>query len=339
MKKQSQLFYQKLQTSKQLALIPHTNGDGDSMGASCALSLCLEQLGVNHKIICPDALTNYLLAIPNAETALVFQNTPELAEKWISESDMIVFLDHNQANRTGGLEAILSKSRAYKVMIDHHLAPQLEVDLSFSYPEMAATCCILYQMFQELPISLTKDMATALFTGILTDTGNFKHGTSMSDTMRIAADLLDLGVERESIIESVYHNFSFSRMQLIGFALNEKLKQVAGTEAVYIALTEEELIKYHFQKGDTADLVNLPLAIKNVKVSALLTTKNEGVKFSFRSKGEFDVNLLAATYFNGGGHKNASGAYMKATMEEAILCYEKAVRETTEKMTKNNVYE
>ncbi len=137
----------------------------------------------------------------------------------------------------------------------------------------------------------------------------------------MVADLLEKGIDKDDIFRLVYDNYSADRMRLLGFSLNEKMVVIPEYKTAYIALTREELARYNHVTGDTEGFVNLPFSIKGIIVTALFLEKEDYIKISFRSRGDFEINKFAEKHFNGGGHKNAAGGEAYMSLDETIKTF------------------
>ena len=175
---------------------------------------------------------------------------------------------------------------------------------------------------------LDKTIATCLYTGLVTDTGSFRYQTTTSTTHRVAAELIDLGIENGAIHNLLFDNNSYNRLQLLGRSL-QNMKVMPEFKTSYITLTQNELDEFHYQKGDTEGTVNYGLTIKGIIFAAIfIENKSENtIKISFRSQGNFDVNQFARKHFSGGGHINAAGGKSELTMEATLAKFEKIVSE------------
>ena len=247
----------------------------------------------------------------------------------IESADLIVMLDFNQSNRLGEAEDYVIASKAKKVVIDHHLDPENFADLIISDPSKCSTSELIHELVCDLNGKkfMNRSYAEALYVGIITDTGNFEHGSYSSRTFRIVADLLDTGIVKENIINLIYNNFSSDRIRLQGFALNRRMVVLPELKTAYIFLSKDDLKEYNHVKGDTEGFVNMPLSIKGINFSALFIEKDKFIKLSFRSKGQFPSNEFASLYFSGGGHMNASGGEYTDTLENTIAYFLKVLKE------------
>ena len=247
----------------------------------------------------------------------------------IDRADLIVMLDFNQSNRLGEAEDYVIASKAKKVIIDHHLDPKNFADLIISDPSKCSTSELVHELVCDINGKnfMNRSYAEALYVGIITDTGNFEHGSYSSRTFRIVADLLDSGILKEKIINLIYNNFSSDRIRLQGFALNRRMVVLPELKTAYIYLSKDDLKEYNHVKGDTEGFVNMPLSIKGINFSALFIEKENFIKLSFRSKGQFPSNEFASLYFSGGGHMNASGGEYTDTLGNTIVYFLKVLKE------------
>ena len=259
----------------------------------------------------------------------IFIKDRKKSKTLIESADLIVMLDFNQSNRLGEAEDYVIASKAKKVVIDHHLDPENFADLIISDPSKCSTSELIHELVCDLNGEkfMNRPYAEALYVGIITDTGNFEHGSYSSRTFRIVADLLDTGIVKENIINLIYNNFSSDRIRLQGFALNRRMVVLPELKTAYIFLSKDDLKEYNHVKGDTEGFVNMPLSIKGINFSALFIEKDNFIKLSFRSKGQFPSNEFASLYFSGGGHMNASGGEYTDTLENTIAYFLKVLKE------------
>jgi phosphoesterase RecJ-like protein len=246
-------------------------------------------------------------------------------------------LDFNQSNRLGEAEKKVLSSKAKKVNIDHHMDPSGFADLLISDPSSCSTAELVYRIVTELNGTpfIHRQYAEALYVGIITDTGNFDHGTYSGETFRIVAGLLDTGIDKQKIHDLVFNNFSSDRMRLMGYALNEKMVILPEFQTAYISLSRDELRRYNYLKGDTEGFVNMPLSINGIIFSVLFIEKDGFVKLSFRSKGAFPSNRFASRFFNGGGHLNASGGEYPDTLDNTTGFFLRMLSENYSDLTNN----
>jgi bifunctional oligoribonuclease and PAP phosphatase NrnA len=302
-------FKKLLKTAQKVAIVTHWSPDGDAMGSSLALWHFLIKMGIKSTVIVPNAYPEFLKWLPGNDKVIDFTGEEARATKALHAADIIFTLDFNSYKRLEKLGDVLSESKAVKVLIDHHQQPDDYAKYYFHDVHACSTCELVYDFIVALGRSdlIDKKIAACLYTGIMTDTGSFRYPSVTSRTHEIIADLLTTGIVPSDIHSAVYDNYSLNRLKLLGYALNEKLRIVEGYPVAYFTLSEKELQRFNYQKGDTEGLVNYPFSIKGIKLCALLNESEGVIKISLRSKGKVDVNKFARKYFNGGGHINAAG--------------------------------
>ena len=312
-----------------ILLISHINPDGDAIGSQIALYQFLTTQGKKVSMLTPNYLQEFLKWMEGSDQIAVYIRDRKKCRTLIKSADLIVMLDFNQPNRMGEAEALVIESRARKVLIDHHLDPASFADLTISESSMCSTSELVHELICLLNGErfMNKPYAEALYTGIITDTGNFEHGSYTSRTLRIVADLLETGIQKEKILNLIYNNFSAERLRLQGYSLNKRMVVLPELQSAYIFLTKDDLKEYNHVKGDTEGFVNMPLSIKGICFSTLFIEKDGFIKLSFRSKGKFPTNEIALQYFSGGGHMNASGGEYYDTLENTIEYFLKILQD------------
>jgi len=317
-----------LATPKKIAIIPHRGPDGDAMGSTLGLYHFLIKNNHQATVIAPNDFPDFLAWLPGSETVKIFEKDTENCTKILEEAEIIFTLDFNAFHRTGEMEHTLAKLTAPFIMIDHHQKPDDYAAYTYSDTTFGSTCEMVYNFisFLDKKQDLDKTIATCIYTGILTDSGSFRFPGTTGNTHRIIAELIDLGVENTQIPVLLFDNSSYSRLQLLGRAL-QNLKVFEEYKTSYTTLTQAELDSFHYVKGDTEGIVNYGLSIKGIAFTAIfIENKDENIiKISFRSQGGFDVNQFARDHFNGGGHSNAAGGRSEVSMEETVKKFEDLV--------------
>lgn len=309
-------------------IISHTSPDGDALGSSLAMKHALTALGLSVSVVLPDDYPDYYAWLPGINDVIVAKAQPESAARLIEEASLQIIVDMNALSRAQQLEPLLRASHAKRVLIDHHLQSQDQFDMSYADTAVSSTSELVYSLIEFIDKSLiTTDVASCLYTGIVTDTGNFFHGNMTPETFTITADILAKGVDIVRINQLVYNTFSEDRLRLLGFSISERLRVLHQHHAAYIFLSKDDLQRFNYQEGDTEDIVNYGLSIKGINISALFYEKSDFIKISLRSEGDVNVNAIAVNYFKGGGHRNASGAHFYGSMDEAIKLFQKALEE------------
>ncbi|WP_281298764.1 DHH family phosphoesterase [Flavobacterium limnophilum] len=323
-----QAIQQLLATPKKIAIIPHRSPDGDAMGSTLGLYHFLLKNNHHPVVVSPNEFPDFLAWMPGSETVKIFEKDKKNCTKVLEESELVFTLDFNALHRVGEMENVLEKLSVPFVMIDHHQSPDDYAVVTYSDTAFGSTCEMLYNFicFLGKKADIDKTMATCIYTGILTDSGSFRFPKTTGTTHRIIADLIDLGVENTEIPTLLYDNSSYGRLQLLGRAL-QNMKVLADHKTAYTTLTQEELDTFNHIKGDTEGIVNYGLSIKGIVFTAIFIENAEEkiIKISFRSQGDFDVNLFARAHFNGGGHRNAAGGKSELSMEETVNKFEDLV--------------
>ena len=309
-----------------IAITGHVNPDGDAIGSCLALYHFFKKQNFEVKICIPNKIPKFLKWLPDAKKIINYEYLQSTVESVLKYADIIFCLDYNAVERTADMQDAILNSKATKILIDHHPEPQDFVDFTFSDTEISSAAELCYYFIKEYDPSLfDKSIAECLFTGIITDTGMFAYSSAKAATLNVASFLLGFGIDKQEILNHIYHNFSTDRMRLMGYVLNEKMITLPEHKTAYISLTQEEFNKYNYVVGDHENFVNLPLSINNISVSALFLEIEDTIRVSLRSQGEFDVNKLARKYYFGGGHKNAAGGYSKLTMKETLENFEEII--------------
>ncbi len=303
-----------------IAIVPHENPDGDAIGSAIGLAEILLNYGHTVNIISPNDYPDFLKWFSSEANIIKYDNNKKQAKDAFKDADVVICVDFNEASRAGKLEKRLLEFNKTKILIDHHPYPTSFCDFMVSEPPYSSTAELIFDLVTQIGLAenITQNSAEALYTGILTDTGSFSHNISRPNTFRVVSELMKFGIDTEKIHSGVYHNFSVNRMKLLGYCLNEKMVVYPEYRAAVISITKEELEQYDFKQGDTEGFVNYPLSINNIVFTAFFIEKQDVVKASFRSKGNFPTNLFARENFNGGGHLNASGGESKLTLQETL---------------------
>jgi bifunctional oligoribonuclease and PAP phosphatase NrnA len=324
------MLQQQLQSAGSIVITSHINPDGDSIGSALALKITFEKHNYPAVVLVPNAVPSFLQWLPGIGDTVIAEDDPEKAAALVQGADILFFIDFNEIHRLGVCaDSAEENKNAFRVRIDHHPDPSIHVDMDFADPSVSSTAELLYSFLYEMfpDDQIDHDIASALYTGIMTDTGGFSHNIRDAQTFRIAGELLNCGISHDEIHNLVYDYFSENRLRLQGFALSQKMRIMEDCHTGYIVLTKDELAAYHHQAGDTEGFVNIPLSIKGIRCSALFIEKDDHIKLSFRSKGMFAVNLFSKKYFNGGGHLNAAGGESRLTLGDAVALFEQKIRE------------
>lgn len=330
-KDKDKIFEFLLSSKKNITILTHTNPDGDAIGSGIALKKFLEKL--NHKVdlIVPDIFPEFLNFLPFTNEILIYKkDNKDKFTTLFAQTDCFICVDINNVSRLNSMSEHVEQFffKKSSIVFDHHV--NLNDCFTYYYWEInvSSTAELVYDFISASPIKIEidKDIADCIFTGIMTDTGSFSYSCNYPKTFEIVADLIRKGVNTSKIHNLVYHTFSEDRVKLIGNSLFNKLIVDLEKGGAYIFLSKEDLKQHNYQVGDTEGLVNFTLNIKGIKFGALLTEMDDFIKISFRSKDNLNVDKIASEFFNGGGHKNASGANFKGTLEKACEIIENIIQ-------------
>ena len=335
-------LYEILTTTQPLnvVVLSHFNPDGDAVGSSLAWRKFLMGMGHNVECLLPNRFPHFLDWIEGVDSIKFFKDEPEKCDEVLAAADVMFFLDFNSVSRLEQMaDSIDANKKAIKVLIDHHLQPTSDYfDLLFSYPDSSSTCYLVYKIIERMKgiDSIDTSIASALYVGMMTDTGNFTFSNLSPDLYRTIAVLVEKGINIPQINVEIYNSHTENRLRLLAYALGPKLDVFENGKAASIALTEYDLRRFEHQQGDSEGFVNYPLSIKGVLISAIFQQTHKFIRVSLRSRGDMDVNVFARRYFEGGGHKNAAGGKSFRTMGETLEYYRQCVHEY---FIENNIIE
>ena len=323
-----------LSNKKDIVIIPHKNPDGDAIGASTGLKNYFDNFNHNVKIISPNKFPDFLSWMDPDNQIKIFSEDESCIQKIIN-ADIIFTLDFNNLVRISSMKEQVEKSNAIIIMIDHHENPSNYADFMYSVPEMSSTCEMIYHFIDKLgdKDKIDKKIAKSLYAGIMTDTGSFKFPSTTHVTHKVVSNLLKTGISHFEIHNQIYDNNKPERIQLLSFALSQ-IKIIEDLNTCYISLSQKNLDKFNYEKGDTEGIVNYGLSIKNIKFAVIfMENSNEKViRISLRSRGNFNVNEFSKNIFGGGGHKNAAGAISKKTLSKTIDYFLKSLNNYKEQL-------
>lgn len=316
--------------SLKVVIISHVNPDGDAIGSSLALYQYFKNISFeNVEVVIPNMHPSFLTWVPYNDRIITAtkQNSP--ATRLLKNADLIFCVDFNDLERTDQLTSSIRNSKAVRVLIDHHPDPKPEFDIMFSHTATSSTSELVYDLIVAMGHKdlLNKDIAACLYAGIITDTGSLSYGCNYPKTYYIIAHLMELGIDGELIHRQIYDTYSEDRMRLLGFSLSDRLVVLHACKTAYIHLSAQDLKNFNYKEGDTEGVVNYALSIQGIELAAIFIEKKGVVKISLRSKGDINVNNLARSYFNGGGHKNAAGGRSKKSIEDTIEYFKSIITE------------
>jgi bifunctional oligoribonuclease and PAP phosphatase NrnA len=316
-----------------VAIFSHRNPDGDAIGSALALRHYLEQYGHKVHVMFPSDFPEEFETLPGAGECLIWDISTEECKQVLNKKDLVFLLDFNAWNRIDKLGEYAKHLSAKVVMIDHHLYPDPIADFVFSEPEASSTCELIYRFIMGMGDAqkLNPKVGECIFTGLVTDTGSFRHATNPL-VYRIAADLVERGVNDTAVQDRIFNSQKEKNLRLLGHCLINRMELLPEYKTGIIWLTKRDYEEYQIQRGDTEGIVNYLLTLREVRLAIFVHNQPTVVKLSLRSKGNLDVQEMCRTHFNGGGHKNASGAHsydsLKATIDkikEILPLYKDAI--------------
>lgn len=325
-----QSLIQQLKAADSIALTTHKSPDGDAIGSILGFYHFLEQSGINGvTLLVPDAIPHFLSWMPGFERITVFQDHSEEGKNILAAASHIVALDYNDWHRMGDLgdaveEELARRPDIVTILIDHHQQPNPNFTYGLSDTSASSTCELVGRIIRTIEPNFVfnTDISECLYTGIMTDTGSFRFSSTSPSTHRLVADFMDGGLRPEKVHSLIFDQNKYDRLRLVGYAISEKMKLYADYHASSIALTEEEVERYNYEKGDTEGLVNYGLSIRGIRFTAFMRESDGMIKISFRSKGTFDCNQFARKHFHGGGHINAAGGRSDDSLEATLQRFE-----------------
>lgn len=324
-------FKKELSSPKKIFITTHVKPDADALGSSLGLANYLIKKGHEVTVVTPTDYPSFLNWMEGNDSVLDFsrEDQQQKATTALNEADVIFCLDFSGLSRVNELGEMIRKSDAYIVNIDHHQDPEDFADFRYWSTEAAATCELIYELIVKLGDKdlIDKDIAECLYAGIMTDTGGFRHPNTTKNVHLVVAELIEIGANPSQIANWIYDSNSVNRLKFIGFAISRRLVVLEDLHTAYFAISKKDLKKYQSRTGDTEGLVNYALSLDGIKLAALFSEREDGIKISFRSSSEVAVNKFAASYFNGGGHKNAAGGKSEQTLKDTIERFESLVEE------------
>lgn len=305
------LIKTEIEKAKNIILTAHINPDGDAVGSGLALYLALkkEYLEKNIRFVLQDN-------IPYTTKFLKYSDEIEkYAEKEEYEADLLIYLDSATKERTG---LIYQKVKAKNTInIDHHVSNPNYADINCVVRNFSSTSQIIYNFIKKCGYKFSKEVAEALYLGLVNDTGNFFHSNVTKEVFEMAADLMTMGVIPNYIVNNFLNSNSYAALKIVGYALNN-FEYFTDKKLSYIYISAETMRKYGAKKEDTENIVEKILSYTDASVSLFLREEESGmIKGSMRSKYEKNVNEIASI-FGGGGHYKAAGFSSSLTSEEIL---------------------
>lgn len=322
-------FKKLLSTPQNIVITVHQRPDGDALGTGLGLAALLKKLGHQTQVIAPTAYPAFLSWMPGeSEVIVCAEGQQERSFELLNKADIIFCVDFPTLNRLNEMEPVVRSATATKVVIDHHPTPEPFGDLIFRDTKAASTTELLYEIIEALGYQdlIDQDIAECLYTGLMTDTGSFKHASTTAKSHLTAAGLIRHGADIPKVSRLIYDNNPLNKLEFLGFALNQRLVVLKEHNTAYFVIHREDYKKFQLQTGDTEGLVNYALSVKGIVFAAVIKEKKDAVRLSLRSSGNIPVNLWAQEYFDGGGHTNAAGGTSYLSLEETVAKFEDLVK-------------
>ena len=332
------LLHDKIVNAQHIVIVGHSRPDGDAIGSCLAWATYLsEQFDKESAIVVPNAFPDFLHWLPGRETIVRYDKHPEEVKKLFADSDLVFCLDFNLYSRVDEMEEVLRSAKGEFVMIDHHLGYDLDTVVRASFPDLSSTSEIVFRIVWQMGgfEKLSKKFAICDYCGMMTDTGGFTFASTRPEIFFIICQLLTKGIDKDKIYRNVFNNYSTWAIRLRGYLMSQKLNVLEDLHASYYTMTREDMKNFHYMRGDSEGLVNVPLQIKGMKCSVSLREDDRidgRIWVSLRSVDDFSVEDMAKRFFNGGGHFNASGGKLDCTMDEAVAITKKAFEYYAEKL-------
>jgi bifunctional oligoribonuclease and PAP phosphatase NrnA len=306
-----------------IAITTHQFPDADALGSSLSLQQYLLSKGHVVQVLSSTPFPENLAWMAGADKILVLtHNNIDKVQQVLDSSSILFCLDFNIATRTKDLAPLLQKYVGVKVLIDHHMEPDLQYfTYGVSSPGKSSTCEMIYDYIAHTNGDcglISREMAECMYAGVMTDTGSFRFASTAAATHDMVSGLMKAGAVPHRIHELIFDTFPEKRLRLLGFLLSQRLQVLPEIKAAYMWLSEADSAEYKVQQGDTEGFVNYALGIKGIEFAAFVTSRDGDVRMSFRSKGAVDVNTFARQHFNGGGHHNAAGGRGLDTVENTL---------------------
>lgn len=312
-------LHQLIRQPSRVVIVTHKNPDGDALGSTLALAAVLRRLLHNVTVILPNEYPPVFNFLQGIDKVVIGEMKPEEAVSAFEKADIIFCLDFNALDRIDRFGLDVMASRALKVLIDHHIDPEPFADHIISKPAASSTAELLYDFLIDMGLEKYIDVqiAEALYTGILMDTGSFRYGTN-AHVFEIAAALKQIGMDDYMLQIRLFNSMTEKQLKLIGHCLANRMELLSEHQAGIIWLDKEDYKKWAIGRGDTEGIVNYILMVRNMKMAVFITEQQNVTKLSFRSKGNINVQEICNQYFNGGGHRNAAGGQLKASIQETL---------------------
>ncbi|MCB9255795.1 MAG: bifunctional oligoribonuclease/PAP phosphatase NrnA [Chitinophagales bacterium] len=309
----------RIKQAKSIVITSHVSPDGDAIGSSLAMYHFIASWNSKVEVLVPNDFPNFLNWLEGSENIRLYDKNVNEGKALLSNADILFCLDYNETSRTAFMKEAIDNSKAFKILIDHHIGSPSWPDLNLSVVGASSTCELVFDFIKSLnpiELSLNKNLAECLYTGLLTDTGNFQFSATTTKVHLQVAELIEAGVMPDVVHNHINNSFDVQRLQFFGYCIAEKMKILKQYKLAYMFVSVAEMHRYNIQTGGTEGLVNEPMKIADIDISVLFKEDKDKIKISFRSKRDIDVSSFANRFYEGGGHRNAAGGVSLLSMEE-----------------------
>ncbi|MCM1505020.1 MAG: bifunctional oligoribonuclease/PAP phosphatase NrnA [Muribaculum sp.] len=309
-----------LEESERIVITCHKSPDGDAIGSALGLAHTLSNIGKEAKVVTPDRPPRNLRSLPGVKDVVPFTQYPDFAQQLLSDADLVFCLDFNALYRVDRMRDALAAAPCPKIMVDHHEGPEAFADVIISHPEQSSTSVLVFRLLCRLELfdRIDRKAASCIYTGMMTDTGNFTYNSNDPDLYIIIAELLRKGVNKDEIYKKVMNTKTSDVLKLHAYAIAEKMELFPELHTALIVLRQADLKQFDYHPGDDEGLVNMPLGIEDMVYSVYLREDSNQIKVSTRSIGDFRADLICQDFYNGGGHINAAGGELPPDLDKAL---------------------
>lgn len=325
-----QEIYPQLTGKKKIVITMHQKPDADAMGSTLGLYHFLRQLDHEVQVISPTNWARWVNWMPGVEGVLDYELHRSAADELLDGADWLFCLDFNHFGRTKNLAAKLAAINCTKILIDHHQQPDVvNFQYGVSNTAKSSTCEMVYDFIVGAGHrdKINSYVSECLYAGVVADTGSFRFSSTHASVHHMVAYLKEQGLDHTKVHESLFDNYLENRLRFLGHVLSTRMEVFYELNTAMISIPKTDLLKFDIKTGDTEGLVNYPLSIQGIKLVGLVIDRDEERKWSFRSKGTFDCNTFARTYFEGGGHFNASGGRDSENLQRTVQKFKEAINE------------
>ncbi len=313
---------QLLSQKRKIVLTNHNNPDGDAMGSALALYHFFMKMGHEVNVVVPTQYHESLHWLPGNDTVIVAENSLQMAIDLVNEAEVVFSLDYNGLDRISFVGNAIESCSAVKIMIDHHLQPDEFVDYALHNTQSSSTVELVYEFIlmldQEALIDV--DIATCIYTGLISDTGRFKHALFTRRPFEIAAELYDKGIDPGEISRQIFDSFREKELRFNCYCISEKMTMLPEQNTAYITIEQSDMDRFgiDYKTFESGALLAQGMSIRGIKLLVLFIERGGPVKISFRSRGDVNVRDFANAHFDGGGHKNASGGRSNVNVSATV---------------------